>query len=504
MIDLNLLYHGFGTVLSGYNLIALVLGSFFGIIIGAIPGLTATMGIALLIPFTFGMTPITGITMLLGIYTGAIYGGGIASILINTPGTPAAAATCFDGYAMAKKGLAGKAIGIATISSGIGGTFTALCLAFFAPILANFALRFSAPEYFALATFGLSVTITLSGRSPVKGVISGLMGLLIAMIGLDPIGGFQRFTFGLTEMSGGISFVPMLIGLFALSEGFHQVEVILTAPRISAKITNIVPTLQDLKDCIPAYLRACPIGLIVGITPAIGADTSAFLSYAETKRASKHPETFGTGEPAGVAAAQCGENASTGGDVLPMITLGIPGDACTAVLMGALTIHNLQPGPMLFQSHADTVHQIFAGMISANIVFVILGLIFARFFAKVINIDRKFLVPLIFITCMVGSYAINNVLFDLITCVIFGVIGYIMLRFDFPVAPMVLAQILGSMMESNFRRSLSMSQGDFMIFFTRPITVIILALALFTTIMSVRRQNQALKQEAAQLAKLGL
>ena len=234
MVDLNLLYHGFGTVLSGYNLIALVLGSFFGIIIGAIPGLTATMGIALLVPFTFGMTPITGIVMLLGIYTGAIYGGGIASILINTPGTPAAAASCFDGYPMAKKGLAGKAIGIATISSGIGGTFTALCLAFFAPILAKFALRFSAPEYFALATFGLSVTITLSGRSPVKGAISGLLGLLIAMIGLDPIGGFQRFTFGLTEMSGGISFVPMLIGLFALSEGFHQVEVILTAPRISA------------------------------------------------------------------------------------------------------------------------------------------------------------------------------------------------------------------------------------------------------------------------------
>ena len=504
MVDLNLLYHGFGTVLSGYNLIALVLGSFFGIIIGAIPGLTATMGIALLIPFTFGMTPITGIVMLLGIYTGAIYGGGIASILINTPGTPAAAASCFDGYPMAKKGLAGKAIGIATISSGIGGTFTALCLAFFAPILANFALRFSAPEYFALATFGLSVTITLSGRSPVKGVISGLMGLLIAMIGLDPIGGFQRFTFGLTEMSGGISFVPMLIGLFALSGGFHQVEVILSAPRISAKLNNILPTFQDIKSCIPAYLRACPIGLIVGITPAIGADTAAFLSYAETKRASKHPETFGTGEPAGVAAAQCGENASTGGDVLPMITLGIPGDACTAVLMGALTIHNLQPGPMLFQNHADTVHQIFAGMISANIVFVILGLLFARFFAKVINIDRKFLVPLIFIACMVGSYAINNVLFDLITCVIFGMIGYIMLRFDFPVAPMVLAQILGSMMESNFRRSLSMSQGDFLIFFTRPITVIILALALFTTIVSVRRQNQALKQEAKQLAKLGL
>jgi putative tricarboxylic transport membrane protein len=328
------------------------------------------------------------------------------------------------------------------------------------------------------------------------------LGLLIAMIGLDPIGGFQRFTFGLTEMSGGLSFVPMLIGLFALSEGFHQVEVILSAPKISAKITNILPTLQDIKNCIPAYLRACPIGLIVGITPAIGADTAAFLSYAETKRASKHPETFGTGNPAGVAAAQCGENASTGGDVLPMITLGIPGDACTAVLMGALTIHNLQPGPMLFQNHPAIVHQIFAGMILANVTFVVLGLIFARFFAQVINIERKFLVPLIFICCLVGSYAINNVLYDLVTCAIFGFLGYLMIRYDFPVAPMVLAQILGGMMESNYRRALVMSQGNPAIFFTRPITVTILVLAAFTTIVAVRRQRQALRQEAAALSQL--
>lgn len=503
MIDLALLFQGFGTVLSGYNFIALVLGSFFGIIIGAIPGLTATMGIALLVPFTFGMTPITGIVMLLGIYTGAIYGGGIASILIKTPGTPAAMATVFDGYPMAQKGLAGKAIGIATISSGVGGTFTAICLAFFAPILANFALRFSAPEYFALAVFGLAVTITLSGRSPVKGFISGTLGLLVAMVGLDPMGGFQRFTFGFPEMTGGISFVPMLIGLFALSEGFRQVEVILTAPRVTAVIRNVLPKLKDLKACTGAYLRACPIGLIVGITPAIGADTSAFLSYAETKRASKHPELFGTGVPEGVAAAQCGENASTGGDVLPMITLGIPGDAATAVLMGALTIHNLQPGPMLFQSHPEVVHEIFAGMILANLCFVILGLAFARFFAQVINLDRKFLVPLIFICCMVGSYAINNVFYDLVTCAVCGFIGYLMIRYEYPVAPMVLAQILGGMMESNFRRSLVMSQGDPSIFLTRPITVVILALAAFTTIVALRRQRQALRQEAELLVRAG-
>jgi putative tricarboxylic transport membrane protein len=292
----------------------------------------------------------------------------------------------------------------------------------------------------------------------------------------------------------------MLIGLFALSEGFRQVEVIVTAPKVTAVIRNILPDLQDLKACLPAYLRACPIGLMVGITPAIGADTAAFLSYAETKRASKHPERFGTGVPEGVAAAQCGENASTGGDVLPMITLGIPGDAATAVLMGALTIHNLQPGPMLFRAHPEVVHQIFAGMILANLAFVVLGLAFARFFAQVINIDRTYLVPLVFICCMVGAYAINNVFYDLVTCVAFGFIGYLMLRYDFPVAPMVLAQILGGMMESNFRRALAMSRGDPSIFLMRPITVGILALAMFTAIVAVRRQREALRETSSMAA----
>ncbi len=496
MVDLALLAKGFATVLSGYNLLALIMGSFMGIIIGAIPGLTATMGIALLVPFTFGMNPITGIVMLLGIYTGAIYGGGIASILIKTPGTPAAAATVFDGYPMAQKGMAGKAIGIATVASGIGGTFTALCLTFFAPILANFALRFSAPEYFALAVFGLSVTVTLAGRSPLKGFISGAVGLLIAMVGLDPIGGFPRFTFGMVELTGGFSFVPMLIGLFALSEGFRQVETILTAPKVKAVLTEILPKLRELKGLSVTFIRSCVIGLIVGITPAIGAETSCFVSYSEAKRTSKHPELFGTGILEGVAAPQTAENASTGGDMLPMLTLGIPGDAATAVLMGALTIHNLQPGPLLFRDHSELVHQIFGGMIVANFMFVILGLTFARFFARVINIDRRCLVPMIFIACMVGSYSINNVMYDLATCVFFGFLGYLMIRYDYPVSPMVLAQILGAMMESNFRRSLVMSRGDPSILVTRPIALTILILAAFTTITAIRRQRRALQAQA--------
>lgn len=497
MVSPELLLRGFATVLTGYNIVALLLGSFFGIIIGAIPGLTATMGIALLVPFTFGMTPITGIVMLLGIYTGAIYGGGIASILIKTPGTPAAAATIFDGYPLAQKGMAGKAIGMATVASGIGGTFTALCLTFFAPILARFALRFSAPEYFALAVFGLSVTVTLAGKSPLKGFISGAVGLLIAMIGLDPMGGFPRFTLGRVELTGGISFVPMLIGLFALSEGFRQVEIILTAPKVMAVLKDILPKLRELKECGVTFVRSCIIGLIVGITPAIGAETSCFVSYAEAKRTSKHPEKFGTGILEGVAAPQCAENASTGGDLLPMLTLGLPGDAATAVLMGALTIHNLQPGPILFRDYPELVHQVFAGMIVANLTFVILGLTFARFFARVINIDRRYLVPLIFTFCMVGSYAINNNLFDLATAVFFGFLGYLMMRYEYPVSPMVLAQILGAMMESNFRRSLAMSRGDPLILVTRPIALTILILAAISTVTAIRRQRRLLREQLA-------
>jgi len=495
MVDLYLLLRGFITVFSGFNIVALVLGSFCGIMIGCMPGLTATMGIALLVPFTFGMNPFTGIVMLLGIYTGAIYGGGIASILIKTPGTPAAAATVFDGYPLAQKGMAGKAIGMATVASGIGGTFTALCLAFFAPILANFALRFSAPEYFALAVFGLSVTVTLTGRSPLKGIISGCVGLLIAMIGLDPLGGFPRFTFGTTQLTGGFSFVPMLIGLFALSEGFRQVEVILTAPKVSSVLTNILPKLSELKACTRTFIRSCIIGLIVGVTPAIGAETSCFIGYSEAKRTSKHPELFGTGILEGVAAPQCAENASTGGDVLPMMTLGLPGDAATAVLMGALTIHNLQPGPLLFRDHADLVHQMFAGMITANLVYVILGLTFARLFSKIVNVPRRFLIPLIFTTCMVGSYAINNDIFDTMTCVCFGFVGYVMIRYDYPVSPMVLAQILGVMMESNFRRSMAMSRDNLLILVTRPISLTILILAAFTTVTGILHQRKSAKLE---------
>lgn len=487
MFDPTLFAHGFATILSPAVLPFLLIGSLLGIIVGAIPGLTATMAIALLIPFTFAMNPIAGIVMLLAIYAGGIYAGGIAAILIRTPGTPAAAATVLDGYPMAQKGQAGRAIGIATVSSGIGGLFSALALTFFAPLLASVALRFSAPEYFALAVFGLTVTMSLAGNSPLRGFVSVLLGLFVGMIGIDPIGGFPRMTFGVPELAGGLNFVAVMIGLFSLAEAFRQVEQMGTLPPVPPAVRNVIPRLREILGMWKIYVRSCIYGLIVGVAPGIGAETSSFLSYAEAKRADPDPSRFGKGAPEGVAAAQSAENGSTGGDLLPMLTLGVPGDAATAVLMGALTMHNLQPGPMLFQERPDLVHQIFAGMISANIAFVVLGLAGARLFARVVQIDRRVLVPIVCLLSLVGAYAIDNNPIDVWVTLVFGVIGWLMQRNGFPVSPLVLAVILGGMMESNLRRSLIMGLGSPAVFLDRPIALAILVLAAVTLVAVLRR-----------------
>lgn len=490
MFDWHHLLNGFGTVLSPSVLPFLLIGSILGIVVGAIPGLTATMAIALLIPFTFAMNPISGIVMLLAIYAGGIYGGGIASILIRTPGTPAAAATVLDGYPMAQRGEAGRAIGIATISSGVGGLFSAFALTLFGPMLARVALSFSAPEYFALAVFGLTVTMSLAGDSLLRGFAAVLIGLLIAMIGVDPIGGFPRFTFGQAELVGGLNFVAVMIGLFSLSEAFRQIEQMGVLPPVPPPVRNVLPRLREILGFWKIYVRSCVFGLVVGIAPGIGAETSSFLSYAETKRTAKDPSRFGKGAPEGVAAAQSAENGSTGGDLLPMLTLGVPGDAATAVLMGALTIHNLQPGPLLFQDRPELVHEIFAGMIFANVAFVAFGLLGARVFALVVNVDRRILAPIVCLLSLVGAYAIDNNPSDVMVTLAFGAIGWLMQRNGFPVSPLVLAVILGGMMESNFRRSLVMAQGHLGFALTRPIALVILALAALTLWAILRRVGQ--------------
>ncbi|MDI6753128.1 MAG: tripartite tricarboxylate transporter permease [Thermodesulfobacteriota bacterium] len=496
-MDWNLLLLGFGKVmLNPVNLLFVFIGVTAGIIVGALPGLTATMGVALLIPFTFGLDPVQGLVMLIGLFTGGIYGACISSILIGIPGTPAGAATLLDGYAMNKKGQAGKAMGMAVIASWFGGTIGALIMTFASPQIAKVALEFGPPEFFSLAFFGLGIIITVSGRSILKGLISGIFGLMLPLIGFDPISGAPRLTFGSMELLGGITLIPVLIGLFGYSQVFQGIEKILVLPAIKTELKNLIPKLSEIKTVLSTMVKSSLFGVFIGAVPGTGTDIAAFVSYGEAKRSSKHPEKFGTGILEGVAAPESGNNACAGGAMVPMLTLGVPGDAVTAVLMGALTIHNFQPGPMLFKDHPEVVYPIFAAMILAQFVMLFVGLGGARFFARLINIDRRILTPIIFLLCVVGSYAMRFSFFDVGISLVIGIIAYFMNYYGYPGSPVLLAIILGPMVEQNLRRSLVISHGDPTIFFTRPISAAFIFIGIFIIITSYYRVKKAMDREA--------
>lgn len=479
---LSHLFYGLAKVLRPDIFLLLLLGVWGGIAIGSLPGLTATMGVALLLPVTFGMEPEAGMLLLLGIYIGAIYGGSVSAILLRTPGTPAAAATAMDGFEMAKRGEAGKALGISTTASFIGGIVSTLMLITISPILAKIALKFSAPEYFALAIFGLSIISSISGKSPLKGIIVGVFGLLVSTIGMDPMTSYPRFTFGNVNLLNGFSFIPVMIGLFGLAQALYNVEESEQAVKIQQKVEGVLSALSEIKRILGTAVRSAVMGTFIGIIPGAGADIAAFVSYNEAKRWSKHPEKFGTGIPEGIAAPEAGNNGVTGGAMIPLLTLGIPGDAVTAILLGALMIQGLQPGPLLFKEHGELVYTIFSGLLVGNVLMLISGLLGIRLFIKVLSVPKNILTPLIFVLCIVGSYAMNNRFFDVGVMLASGVIGYIFMKLDFPASPIILALILGPMAESNLRRSLIMSGGNYSIFFTRPISAFLLTLALITFI----------------------
>lgn len=501
-MDFSQLYQAFATVmLNPTNFFFVFIGITAGIIVGALPGLTATMGCALLIPFTFGLEPVKGLLMLLGIFCGGIYGGSISGILIRTPGTPSAAATLLDGYPLSQKGMAGKAIGMATVASFLGGTTGAVVMTFLSPQIAKIGLRFGPPEFFALAIFGLGMIITISGRSLLKGIIAGLFGLLITTVGFDPLSGVPRFTFGSLNLLGGITFIPALIGLFGYAQVFRNIEKILILPTVKSKVENVLPKLKEIRASLKTIIKSALIGTFIGSIPGTGCDVAAFVTYGEAKRSSKHPEKFGTGILEGVAAPEAGNNAATGGAMIPMLTLGIPGDAVTAVLLGALTIHGLQPGPLLFRDHLDVIYPIFAGMILAQFILLIVGLSGARFFARMINVDRRILTPIIFFLCVVGSYAMRFSFFDVGLSMIIGVIAYFMEYYGYPVSPILLALILGPMAEQNLRRSLIISHGDPLIFFKRPISAVLIIIAMFVMISSYYRIKKAMEREAQIVAE---
>ena len=497
-MDFQLLIEAFATVLlDPINFLYALVGIVGGIIVGSLPGLTATMGCALLIPFTFGRPPVQGLLMLIGIFCGGIYGGSISGILIRTPGTPAAAATLLDGYPLAQKGLAGKAIGMATIASFIGGSTGALIMTFLSPQIAKFGLRFGPPEFFALAFFGLGMIITVSGRSLLKGLIATFVGLLISTIGFDPLSGVVRFSFGSRNLLGGVTFIPALIGLFGYAQVFRNIEKITLLPTVNSRVEHILPKLHEVRAVLGTMLKSAFMGTFIGSIPGTGCDVAAFITYGEAKRSSKHPEKFGTGILEGVAAPEAGNNSATGGAMIPMLTLGVPGDAVTAVLLGALTIHGLQPGPMLFRDHLDVVYPIFAGMILAQFMLLLVGLSGARLFASIINIDRRILTPVIFFLCVVGSYAMRFSFFDVGLALCIGIVAYFMEYYDYPVSPILLALILGPMAEQNLRRSLIISHGDPLIFFKRPISTILIVVAIFMMISSYYRIKKAAEKENA-------
>ena len=471
---------GVANVFSLQTFLTLIAGVLGGIVIGALPGLTSTMGVALLLPITYGMEATTGIVMLLGIYCGSVYGGSISAILLSTPGTPASAATVLDGHPMALRGEGGRALTISTISSTFGGVISGAMLICISPVLAKFALKFGATEFFALAVFGLSIIVGISNKSIAKGLSAGFLGLLLATVGIDDITGSVRFTFGQSKLTTGFQLIPTMIGLFGVSQVFLRLEEKMKGEVITQKKFSLLPSVSDLKVIFSTSIWSSIVGAFIGAIPGTGGDIAAWTSYNIAKRTSKHSEEFGTGCAKGIAAPESANNGTTGGTLIPLLTLGVPGDTSTAEQLGAFTLQGLQVGPLLFTQHADLIYTIFVGFMAANVLMLIMGMGLMRGYVKVLSVPEYFVIPTILILCVVGSFAINKSYFDVLVMFGFGMLGYILNKLEIPLSPIVLAFILGPMAEKNFRRALMLSKGDYGVFFSRPLTVILFSVAIIS------------------------
>ncbi|MCF6411596.1 tripartite tricarboxylate transporter permease [Pseudalkalibacillus salsuginis] len=478
------LLSGFDQVFQIYHLIGLLAGILIGYFIGAMPGLTPSIGIALIIPFTFTMEPVMAMILIVSLYMAAEYGGGITAILLNAPGTPAAAATAFDGFELTKRGEAGKALTISIVASAIGALISSILLIFTAVPMASFALEFGPTEYFALAIFGLSLVSSLSQESLLKGMLSMLLGLLIITIGLDPVMGTPRFVFsnGLFE---GVPFLPALIGLFALSEVFYMLENVKEKPPKEEKLKGIGAPLSLFKKMWLTLLRAPILGYVIGVIPGAGTTIASLVSYNEAKRVSKQKETFGKGNPEGIAASEGANNAAVSGAFAPLLALGIPGSASAAIIIGALTIQGVQPGPLLFTENPEIPYSIFAALLVGVPIMAIVGLSGVRLWAKVVLIPRSILAVFVSGICVLGAYSYSNSMFPVWVMIIFGIFGYLLRKTNVPTTPMVLALVLGAMMETNFRRAITVSGGDYTFFFHRPITLVLLILSIGTLLLPI-------------------
>ncbi|MBS9781444.1 MAG: tripartite tricarboxylate transporter permease [Gammaproteobacteria bacterium] len=487
-------------VLSLDVLLAIFIGTVAGIVIGGIPGLTATMAVALLIPVTFSFSPLVGLSVMGGVYAGAMYGGSIVAILLSTPGTPAAAATALEGYPLTKQGKGGIALKVSVIASFIGGTFSVIVLLLVSPILADFALKFGPPEYFLLALMGLTGVVSVSTGRLVKGIISGLLGLIIALVGTDPMSGSLRYTFDIIDLYEGVSFMPALIGMFSITQ--------MLALTNQDKITNDDVDLTKIKREKMPKGMASPIalgtgvGTVVGIIPGEGATIAAFLSYNMAKQKSKLKHLFGKGNPEGIAAAESGNNACVGGSLVPLLTLGIPGNTVSAALMGGLMIQGLIPGPELFTKHATITYGFILSLFIANIVFLLIGLFFAPYFAKISSIPSAILIAGISVFAIIGSYAIHNSLFDVGLTLVFAFGGYFLKKMGFSLSAIILGIILGPIAENGFSQALTLSGGTYGIFFESVpakilwvIIILLLAQPLFSSFKEKRnKSNQVINE----------
>ncbi|RJX36006.1 MAG: C4-dicarboxylate ABC transporter permease [Desulfarculus sp.] len=473
------LLNALGTLLDPKVLLILLTSVPLGIIVGVLPGIGATVGVTVLLPLTFGMEPILGISMLVAVYCGAFYGGAVSAILINTPGTPAAICTVLDGFPMAQKGEAHQALSMAVVASFLGGLFSVFVLSFSAPLIAEAALRFSYCEYFAIAVFGIIMVITSSSRkSFLKGLIMGTLGLFLSCIGQDKMGTVNRYTFGILELTRGVPLLPVLVGLFAVSQALiltEQGAKKASLLRIAGK-TGLLSTFREAFRHKLTLLKSSLIGTIVGAIPGTGAAIASFVSYSEAKRSSKNPEKFGTGEIEGVIASESSNNAVTGGALIPLLTLGIPGDPITAIMLGAFLVHGLIPGPSLFVESAPLVYGIFITMVATYFLVLAFGYFVAGPFAAILKLREAILVPIILVVCFVGAYALDSSLFDVGLALIFGVLGYFLIKLGFPLAPIVMGLILGPIAEEGLRQSLMVSGGSWAIFLTRPIAAVFLGL----------------------------
>ena len=467
---------GLQTALSLKNILMVMMGCFFGTIIGMLPGLGPMTAIALMIPITYGFEPATGLILMAGVYYGAVFGGSTSSILINAPGAPPAVATALDGYPMAKNGEPGRALGLAAVSSVFGGIFSLIIFIFAAPLLAKLALEFGPAEYFGLAVFALSMLASMSGKSSLRNLISGLVGVLIGTIGIHLTTGVERFTFDIPDLEEGIHFVPVLIGLFAVSELFKQSEKLnAVVERIQAKALRL-PTLFELKKLKYTILRSSGIGTFIGILPAEGSTVAAIIGYNEARRWSKDKDNFGKGSPEGIVGPEAANNAAAGGAMVPTLALGIPGSGSTALILAALIMHGFRPGPYLISETPEFVYAIFGAMLIANLGFLFIGLVGAKFFSLVAFIPKKLLWPAVFIFSMIGSYSFASSMFDVWVMLAAGLVGYFMDRHGFSAAPLVMGLILGKLVEESFSQSMIIHDNNFFALLESPVVLLFFVL----------------------------